>query len=90
MQRIKSVYLAKSDIQPNTFKVNVGQPVEYTVDVKEDGVGCMWQILIPGLSDEPIDLEAGKPIVMKFTPSKKGKYNITCGMGMIRGIIDVK
>lgn len=89
IQKISSTFTVDTDIQPNTFEVKVGQAVEYTIDVKEDGAGCMWQIMIPELYETPVALKAGEKIVMNFTPKTKGVYDITCGMGMVRGLINV-
>lgn len=88
-QLIETTYTANEDIQPNTFTVKSGQPVKFVVDAKEDGVGCMYQIKIPGLWNKAIDLEAGKKVVMTFTPKEKGQFPITCGMGMQRGVLIV-
>lgn len=89
-QLIKSTFTVNADIEPNTFTVRAGEPVEFNIDVREDGVGCMYAIMIPELYNEPIVLEKGKQIVMNFTPQEKGEYPITCGMGMIRGLVKVQ
>jgi plastocyanin domain-containing protein len=88
-QVIKSVYTHNDDIVPNTFTVKKGQPVKYIVDVKENGSGCMSTILIPGLYDIPELLVAGQQIVMTFTPQNIGDYQITCAMGVPRGLLKV-
>lgn len=89
-QVIKTSYTADDDIQPNTFTVKAGQPVKFVVDVEDDGVGCMSTITVPGLTTDVYQLTAGKVIEMKFTPTEKGIYRITCGMGMVRGTITVE
>lgn len=89
-QVINTTYTYDNDIQPNTFKVKVGQPVRFVVDVKEDGVGCMSTIVIPGLSSVPQLLEKGSKLEITFTPDAKGIYNITCAMGVPRGTITVE
>lgn len=88
-QVIKAVYTYSSDIQPNTFEVKKGQRVRFEADVKENGLGCMSTIMIPGLWDTPLSLKVGKAIVMEFTPDKTGVYQITCAMGVPRGTIKV-
>lgn len=89
-QVINTTYTYSSDIQPNTFKVKVGQPVRFIVDVKEDGAGCMSTIMIPGLSSQPQLLQKGSKLEMTFMPTKKGVYNITCAMGVPRGTLTVE
>ena len=88
-QVIKTTYTYAKDIVPNTFTVKVGQPVRLTVEVKENGSGCMSTIMIPGLYNTPEPLKAGSSIVMTFTPTKVGDYPITCAMGVKRGLIHV-
>ena len=82
-QVIKSTYTASSYLEPNSFKVKAGKKVRFDIDVKDNGRGCGYAIMIPELYDEAIPLKAGKIITMEFTPTEKGTYNITCGMDMI-------
>ncbi len=89
-QVINTSYTLNGDISPNTFKVKVGQPVKFAVDVKENGAGCMSTITVPGLTTDVYQLTAGKVIEMKFIPTEKGTYRITCGMGVARGTITVE
>lgn len=88
-QLINSIFTLKDDIEPNTFTVKVNEPVRYVIAVQENGLGCMYNIKIPQLYETPIRLSAGQ-IVMEFTPTEKGQYPITCGMGMQRGLIIVE
>lgn len=83
-QVIKSTYTASNYLQPNAFKVKGGQSVKFVIDVKDDGRGCGYAIMIPGLYNNAIPLSAGQPITMEFTPTTPGSYDITCGMNMIR------
>lgn len=89
-QVINTTYTASEDIQPNSFTVKAGKPVRLTIDVKDDGVGCMSSIMIPGLVNRPKLLEAGTKIEFEFTPDEKGEYLITCAMGMARGSLVVE
>jgi len=90
VQNISSTFKVATDIVPNTFKVKVGVPVHYTIDVQETGVGCMSAITIQTLYNQVIPLRAGEPLIMDFTPQAKGSYLITCGMGIPRGKIIVE
>ncbi|MFA4834286.1 MAG: sulfite exporter TauE/SafE family protein [Patescibacteria group bacterium] len=91
IQLIKSTYTASEYLQPNSFKVKAGTSVKFTIDVKDSGSGCGYEIMIPGLYDKATPLQAGQPITMEFTPTTKGSYDITCGMGMINfGTITVE
>lgn len=88
-QVIRTVYTQATDIQPSEFNVKAGKPVRFEIDAQEDGGGCMSYIKVSDLAEEPQLLEAGKKIVMQFTPTEPGTYQITCGMGMVRGHITV-
>lgn len=88
---LKSVYTASDYLEPNAFSVKVGQKARLTIDVKDDGVGCGYAIMVPGLVNDPQPLKAGQPVTLEFTPTSSGNYDITCGMRMIRfGTITVE
>ena len=87
---LKTVYTTARDIQPNTFKAKVGESTSLEIEVKDDGYGCMSSVTIPGLSDQVEFLEKGKTMTLNFTPTVKGDYQITCAMGVPRGIITVE
>jgi len=88
-QIIKTVYTYSKDIAPNTFTVKKGQPVRFEIDVRDNGSGCMSTIMVPGLWNTAELLKKGQTIVMEFIPQKIGDYEITCGMGVPRGLIKV-
>lgn len=87
---LNTTFKLDSDIVPSKFTAKVGQQTRLVVDVKEDGEGCMSTIMIPGLYDTPIFLKSGKKIELTFTASKPGSYQITCAMGVPRGVIKVE
>ncbi|MBI2596736.1 sulfite exporter TauE/SafE family protein [Candidatus Daviesbacteria bacterium] len=89
VQVIKTAYTQDNDIQPNRFSVKKDQPVRMEIDVKDDGYGCMGSIMVPGLTQRVEILRKGTPIVFNFTPTKIGDYQITCAMGIPRGVIRV-
>ncbi len=86
-QIIKAVYTVADDIRPNKFTVKAGTPVQFDIEAKEDGFGCMGSIMIPGLDNNPQGFEKGKITTLKFTPQKSGTYTITCAMGVPKGTI---
>lgn len=89
-QVIAATYTQGTDIIPSAFTAKAGQPVRFEIDAKDDGVGCMSTIMIPGLVNRPELLRAGEKIVFNFTPTEPGDYKITCSMGMARGTLTVK
>lgn len=90
VQLIRTTYTYAKDISPSTFEVKKGIPVRFEVVVKDNGYGCMSTILVPGLFNKSLLLTKGKTLVMEFTPTKAGVYQITCAMGVPRGTITVK
>ncbi|KKQ27237.1 MAG: Heavy metal transport/detoxification protein [Candidatus Magasanikbacteria bacterium GW2011_GWC2_37_14] len=88
-QIIKAQYTLSNDIVPNRFTVKKGVPVKFEVDVKESGQGCMSTIMVPGLYNQAEYLQGGSKIIMTFTPNKTGDFDITCAMGVPRGVISV-
>jgi plastocyanin domain-containing protein len=82
-QIINAVYTAGNYLQPNSFKVKAGTNVKFNIDVKDNGQGCGYAVMIRGLYNNALPLQAGQPITMEFTPTTPGSYNITCSMGMI-------
>jgi len=88
-QVIKAVFTVAKDISPNRFEVKKGVPVRFEIDVKENGQGCMGSLMVPGLYNSAQYLQGGSIMVLNFTPETIGDYNITCAMGMPRGVITV-
>lgn len=87
---LAATFKLDSDITPSTFTTKVGQKTTLTVDVQEDGQGCMSTIMIPGLDDNPQFLKHGKKLTLTFTAKRAGTYQITCAMGVPRGTIKVE
>lgn len=85
---LPTIFTLAGDISKKDFTVEVGKSYVLDVDAKDDGQGCMSTIMIPGLYGTPILITKGK-IQLPFKPTKIGKYNITCAMGIVRGSINV-
>ncbi len=83
IQVVKTTYTAAKYLDPSVFKVKTGIKVRLEIDVRDNGVGCGYALTIPGLYDSLKPLRAGVPIIMEFTPTVPGSYDITCGMNMI-------
>jgi sulfite exporter TauE/SafE len=91
VQVLRTTYTAAKYLDPAVFKVKAGTKVRLMIDVRDNGAGCGYAIMIPGLYNNAVPLQAGVPIVMEFTPTTSGSYDITCGMGMIRfGVVTVE
>lgn len=89
-QVIKAVYTADNDIQPKEFTVKIGQPVRLEVEAKDDGEGCMGSLAVPDFTRDFEIFKKGEIAVLNFTPTKTGRFYITCAMGVSRGAIKVE
>jgi sulfite exporter TauE/SafE len=86
-QYLQATYTLSDGLKPNKFEVQAGSPIQLAVEVKEDGVGCMSTMLIPGVANMPRYLKGGTTLTFEFTPQKSRNYNIVCAMGLPHGII---
>ncbi|MCA9459014.1 MAG: sulfite exporter TauE/SafE family protein [Nanoarchaeota archaeon] len=68
---------------PNKFEVKVGVPVELEIDAKVRLGGCMSTLVISEFDVVHL-IKYGKS-VLKFTPTKEGKFPFTCSMGTYFG-----
>jgi len=89
IQVLKSTFNEDQTLKPSKFSVKVSMPTRLEIEAKEDGLGCMGSVMIPGLVNEPKFFEKGKTIILEFTPQETGRYEITCAMGIPSGVINV-
>lgn len=87
VQVLKATYTLKNGMEPQSFNVKAGVPVRLEVDVKENGVGCMATMLIPGVNNTPRFLKAGEVMTFSFTPKSAKTFNVVCAMGLPHGEI---
>lgn len=87
VQVLKATYTLRNGMEPQSFNVKAGVPVRLEVDVKENGVGCMATMLIPGVNNTPRFLKAGEVMTFAFTPKGAKTFNIVCAMGLPHGEI---
>jgi len=89
VQIIKATYTLDTLIVPNNFEVEVGRSVRMQIYSKDDGIGCVGGIIIPGLYDQITFFYKNETSVLEFLPKKKGEYNIVCLGGSLRGKVIV-
>ncbi|MBU3978504.1 sulfite exporter TauE/SafE family protein [Patescibacteria group bacterium] len=85
-QILKATFTIDNDIQPQQFRVKADEPARLEIDAIDDGAGCMGSVMIPGLTNSAQFFTKGETTVLSFT-AKKGKYYLTCAMGVPRGEI---
>lgn len=90
VQVLKGTYSASEGVVPASFTAKVGQPVRVEIYAKENGVGCMGSFTIPGLTKKVAGFKKGQTVVMEFTPTKAGEYQMTCAMGIPHGTITIQ
>lgn len=73
---------------PNRIIVKAGQPVQLKF-WRENPSHCLDQVLIPDF-DVVADLPLNEVTTVELTPEVEGEYVFTCGMNMVRGVIEVQ
>ena len=71
---------------PEVFTIKQGVPTKWLIDAK-NAFGCTTVLVSPKLAVQKT-LEKGENTI-EFTPKEKGTIPFSCGMGMIRGSIEV-
>ncbi len=72
---------------PAQLQVPADRPVRLVVDRQEDGA-CSAQIAIPQLGILQ-DLTPFGTTIVELPAAKAGRYTLTCGMGMMSGVLSV-
>lgn len=75
--------------EPNTFVVKKGVPVRWNIEV-EEVTYCNNEMIFPAFGISQKFSENGEKFTLEFTPNKEGKFQFTCWMGMIPGMIIVE
>jgi plastocyanin domain-containing protein len=82
------ITLTNEGLVPSTIDVKSGQPVKLVVTRKAERT-CATEVVMKDFGvNEPLPLD--KPVTVTVTPKKPGKYKVTCGMGMVLGVINVQ
>ena len=73
---------------PAVIKVKVGQPVRLIFNRQETS-SCSEEVVFPEFGIRRF-LPAYQKTSIEFTPDKKGSFEFTCGMSMLRGKLIVE
>lgn len=83
LQKIEIKISDSNGYSPSLIRLKNGVPVEITLT--NDGArGCIRSFVIPDLNKKAIVPTSGSTTIT-FTPTKVGKINFTCSMGMYNG-----
>jgi len=74
--------------KPARIAVEAGKPVRLKF-YRKDSSTCLSQILLPDFGITA-NLPLNETTSVVFTPQKIGEYPITCGMKMVRGVVEVQ
>jgi hypothetical protein len=86
--QLATVAVTAKGFQPDTIKLKRGVPARVTF-VRQVEETCATAVLIPEYHIKR-DLPVKDPVVVDFTPTKKGVFDFTCGMKMLSGKIVVQ
>lgn len=85
-EQVIKMSVTGSGYKPSSLSVKVGIPVRWEIDGTSAG-GCTRDIVVPSLKIQKT-LSKGQNLIT-FTPTKTGTIPFSCGMGMVRGSINV-
>lgn len=77
-------------MSPNEFKLAFGKTYTLTIDVRDTIGGCMHRIYIPGFDENVQELNAGNKVIFTIRANQKGRFPLTCAMGVPHGYIDIE
>jgi plastocyanin domain-containing protein len=86
VQEVKVV--VRGGYEPASVRVKRGTPVRLVFDRQETS-GCSEEVVIPDFGIRRF-LPAHEQTAVELTPEKAGRYEFTCGMGMLRGQLNVE
>jgi plastocyanin domain-containing protein len=89
VQVVQAKYHPDTGVQPTELTVKVNQPVRVEVFAEADGECCMGSFTIPAFSQRSTNFKKGETVVIEFTPTKTGTYQMTCAMGVPHGTLKV-
>jgi plastocyanin domain-containing protein len=78
----------KGGYSPDMIEVERGKPVRLHFYRDEEN-SCSEELLMPDFSIRR-DLPAFKSTLVEVLPEEAGRFEFTCGMGMLRGALVVK
>ncbi|HEY3137426.1 MAG TPA: efflux RND transporter periplasmic adaptor subunit [Blastocatellia bacterium] len=83
-----TVSVNETGFQPSTINLKRAVPARITF-VRDVEATCARSVVIAGFNIKR-DLPFKEPVVVEFTPAKRGVFKFTCGMEMLEGKIVVR
>ncbi len=80
--------LVDGGYQPNHITVQLGKKVRLNF-IRKDPSHCLDKVLFPDFNIAQ-DLPMNQTTTIEFLPEESGEYTFSCGMNMIRGVLEVQ
>ena len=80
--------LVDGGYQPNRITVQLGKKVRLNF-IRKDPSHCLDKVLFPDFNIAQ-DLPINQTTTIEFIPEESGEYSFSCGMNMIRGVLEVQ
>jgi len=82
------VTISERGFEPIAFKLRRGVPARVTF-VRTTEATCAREVVLPDFNIRQA-LPLNQPVVVTFTPNKRGAFTFACGMNMMRGELIVQ
>jgi len=87
-QQTVEIGIFADHFEPSIITLETGVPT--TLRITDKGMtGCTSAVMAKGLFDKPVQLTPKGTIEQSFTPSKTGRYTLSCWMGMVTSTVNV-
>jgi plastocyanin domain-containing protein len=83
--RAEVVITVDGGYSPSVIQAKVGAPLRLIFD-RKDNSSCSEEIVIPEFNVRQY-LPTGERTVIEVTPTRAGKFSMSCGMSMLHGSI---
>ena len=83
--RAEVVITVDGGYSPSVIQAKVGAPLRLIFD-RKDNSSCSEEIVIPEFNVRQY-LPTGERTVVEVTPTRAGKFSMSCGMSMLHGSI---
>ena len=81
----EQIIVVDGGYSPAVVRVKAGRPVRLVFDRRDSG-SCSEEVVFPEFGVRRF-LPTGKTTVVEVTPPKAGRYDFTCGMSMLHGVL---
>lgn len=87
-QQIIDVGVFANHFEPSVITLETDVPTTFRITDK-GMTGCTSAVMARGLFDKPIQLASKGTVEQNFTPTKPGRYVLSCWMGMVTSTVNV-